>query len=112
MKLISFLLGLISAAFAQTNDALTINTTQQVTFTATAEGTAPLTWQWLKNGTPIAGATSNTYVITSAALSDGGVYRARASNSAGSAESNAITINVVTPIAPPRNVVISVLVER
>jgi hypothetical protein len=112
MKLISFLLGLISAAFGQTNDALTINTTQQVTFTATAEGTAPLTWQWLKNGTPVAGATNNTYVITSAALSDGGVYRARASNSAGSAESNAITINVVTPIAPPRNVVISVLVER
>ena len=112
MKLISFLLGLISAAFGQTNDALTINTTQQVTFTATAEGTAPLTWQWLKNGSPISGATSSTYVITSAALSDGGVYRARASNSAGSAESNAITINVVNPIAPPRNVVISVLVER
>jgi len=112
MKLISLLVALFSSAVAQTNDALTINTTQQVTFTATADGTAPLTWQWLKNGTPIAGATSNTYVITSAALSDGGVYRARASNSAGSAESNAITINVVNPIAPPRNVVISVLVER
>jgi len=112
MKLISFLLGLISAAFGQTNDALTINTTQQVTFTATAEGTGPIAWQWLKNGSPISGATSSTYVITSAALSDGGVYRARATNSAGSAESNTISINVVTPIAPPRNVVISVLVER
>ena len=112
MKLISFLLGLISAAFGQTNDALTINTTQQVTFTATADGTGPMAWQWLKNGSPISGATSSTYVITSAALADGGVYRARASNSAGSAESNAITINVVNPIAPPRNVVISVLVER
>jgi hypothetical protein len=112
MKLVALLLALFSSAFAQTNDALTINTTQQVTFTATAEGTAPLTWQWLKNGTPLAGATSNTYVITSAALSDGGVYRARATNSAGSAESNTISINVVTPIAPPRNVVISVLVER
>jgi len=112
MKLISFLLGLISAAFGQTNDALTINTTQQVTFIATADGTAPLTWQWLKNGTAIPGATSNSLVLTSAALSDAGAYRVRATNAGGSAESNTISINVVTPVAPPRNVVISVLVER
>ena len=112
MKLVALLLALFSSLVAQTNDALTVNTTQQVTFTATADGTGPLTWQWLKNGTAISGATSSTYVITSAALADGGVYRVRASNSAGSAESNAITINVVNPVAPPRNVVISVLVER
>lgn len=112
MKRLLLALALVSSLVAQTNDALTINTTQQVTFTATAEGTAPLTWQWLKNGSPISGATSNTYVITSASLADAGVYRARATNSAGSAESNTISINVVTPIAPPRNVVISVLVER
>jgi hypothetical protein len=112
MKRLLLVLALFSSAVAQTNDALTINTTQQVTFTATADGTGPMAWQWLKNGSPISGATSSTYVITSAALSDGGVYRARATNSAGSAESNTISINVVTPIAPPRNVVISVLVER
>jgi hypothetical protein len=112
MKRLLLALALVSALVAQTNDALTVNTTQQVTFIATAEGTAPVTWQWLKNGLPIAGATSNSYVISSATLSDAGSYRARATNAGGSAESNTITINVVTPIAPPRNVVISVLVER
>jgi hypothetical protein len=112
MKRLLLVLALFSSAVAQTNDALTVNTTQQVTFIATADGTAPLTWQWLKNGTAIPGATSNSLVLTSAVLSDAGAYRVRATNAGGSAESNTISINVVTPVAPPRNVVISVLVER
>lgn len=31
------------------------------TFTVTANGTAPLAYQWRKNGTPLAGATAATY---------------------------------------------------
>lgn len=40
MKRLLLALALFSSAVAQTNDALTVNTTQQVTFIATAEGTA------------------------------------------------------------------------
>ena len=106
--LASFLLAV--TASAQTSDLLTVNTGQQMAFSATAEGTPPLTWQWLKNGVAIAGATNATFTIASAATTDSGTYRARATNSAGNAESNALTINVVVPVIAPKNVVASVVV--
>jgi hypothetical protein len=104
----SFLLAV--TASAQTSDLLTVNVGQQIAFSATAEGTPPLTWQWLKNGVAIAGATNASYTIASAATTDSGTYRARATNSAGNAESNALTINVVVPVVAPKNVVASVVV--
>jgi hypothetical protein len=106
--LASFLLAV--TASAQTSDLLTVNTGQQMAFSATAEGTPPFTWQWLKNGVAIAGATNASYTVASAATTDSGTYRARATNSAGNAESNALTINVVVPVIAPKNVVASVVV--
>jgi hypothetical protein len=110
MKRLLASLLLVATAFAQTGDTLTVNVGQQMAFSATAEGTPPLTWQWLKNGVAIAGATNASYTIASAATTDSGTYRARATNSAGNAESNALTINVVVPVIAPKNVVVSVLV--
>jgi hypothetical protein len=106
--LASFLLAV--TASAQTSDLLTVNVGQQIAFSATAEGTPPLTWQWSKNGVAIAGATNATYTIASAATTDSGTYRAKATNSAGNAESNALTINVVVPVVAPKNVVASVVI--
>jgi hypothetical protein len=110
MKRILASLLLVATAAAQTGDTLTVNTGQQMAFSATAEGTPPLTWQWSKNGTPIAGATNATYTIASAATTDSGTYRAKATNSAGTADSNALVINVVVPVVAPRNVVASVVI--
>lgn len=110
MKRILASLLLAVTASAQTSDLLTVNVGQQMAFSATAEGTTPFTWQWLKNGVAIAGATNATYTIASAATTDSGTYRARATNSAGNAESNALTINVVVPVVAPKNVVASVVV--
>jgi hypothetical protein len=110
MKRILASLLIAATAAAQTGDTLTVNVGQQMAFSATAEGTTPLTWQWLKNGVAIAGATNASYTIASAATTDSGTYRARATNSAGSAESNALTINVVVPVIAPKNVVASVLI--
>jgi hypothetical protein len=110
MKRILALLLLAVPSVAQTGDTLTVNTGQQMAFSATAEGTPPLTWQWLKNGTPIAGATNATYTIPSATTTDSGTYRAKATNSAGSADSNALVITVVVPVVAPKNVVASVVV--
>jgi hypothetical protein len=106
--LASFLLAV--TASAQSSDLLTVNVGQQIAFSATAEGTPPLTWQWLKNGVAINGATNATYTVASAATTDSGTYRARATNSAGNAESNALTINVVVPVIAPKNVVASVVI--
>jgi hypothetical protein len=47
----------------------------KATFTVTARGTAPFTYQWLKNGTPISGATSASYTTPVLAITDnGGAY--------------------------------------
>jgi hypothetical protein len=110
MKRILASLLLVVTASAQSSDLLTVNVGQQMAFSATAEGTTPFTWQWLKNGVAIAGATNASYTIASAATTDSGTYRARATNSAGNAESNALTINVVVPVIAPKNVVASVVV--
>jgi hypothetical protein len=110
MKRILASLLLVVTASAQSSDLLTVNVGQQMAFSATAEGTTPFTWQWLKNGVAIAGATNASYTIASAATTDSGTYRARATNSAGNAESNALTINVVVPVIAPKNVVASVVI--
>jgi len=110
MNRILTLLLLAVPSVAQTGDTLTVNTGQQMAFSATAEGTPPLTWQWSKNGVAIAGATNATYTIASAATTDSGTYRAKATNSAGSADSNALVITVVVPVVAPKNVVASVVV--
>ena len=46
----------------------TVNVTQAGTFSVAASGTAPLTYQWSKNGAAVSGATSATY--TTAATSN------------------------------------------
>jgi cyclophilin family peptidyl-prolyl cis-trans isomerase len=53
-----------------------------VTFTVTAEGTAPFTYQWFKGTTDIIGANSATYVINSVSSLDTGSYNCRVFNSA------------------------------
>jgi hypothetical protein len=110
MKYLAVILLLAVSSFAQVGDTLTVNVGQQMAFSATAEGTPPLTWQWSKNGVAIAGATNAAYTIASAATTDSGTYRAKATNSAGSADSNALVINVVVPVVAPKNVVASVVV--
>ena len=49
---------------------------QAATFSISATGTG-LTYQWLKNGAEIAGATSSTYGIASAQTADAGTYSVR-----------------------------------
>ena len=63
-------------------------------FSVTATGTSPLSYQWRKNAINISGATSSTYVIPSATESDEGNYSVVVSNSAGSVTSNDATLTV------------------
>jgi pectate lyase len=70
-------------------------------FSVTASGTAPLSYQWVHDGKDIAGATGTTYTLASAAASDEGSYTVRVSNAAGSATSSAATLTVTAvPVEP------------
>jgi Carbohydrate esterase, sialic acid-specific acetylesterase/Immunoglobulin I-set domain len=66
----------------------TVAELQPASFSVTATGTAPLSYQWRRNGTPIAGATSATLTMTAALAADHGArYSAVVTNSAGSVTS-------------------------
>src|SRR5208337_5367764 len=62
---------------------------QKATFSVTATRTAPLTYQWQKGGTAIAGATASSYTTPAATAADSGSkFLVVATNSAGSVPSN------------------------
>ena len=74
---------------------------QTATFSATASGTAPLGYQWQKNGAPISGANSASYTTPPTTTQDNGAqFTVVVSNSAGNATSNPATLTV-TPAPLP-----------
>jgi hypothetical protein len=75
---------------------------QSATFSVTASGTAPLTYQWQENGTPIAGATSASYMTPVTTSSDNGLqFRVVVTNSAGSVTSNSASLTVTAAAVAP-----------
>jgi hypothetical protein len=75
---------------------------QAATFSVTATGTAPLSYQWRKNGVNISGATSSSYTTPATTSADTGAkFRVVIANSAGSVTSNAATLTVNTTILAP-----------
>ena len=68
---------------------------QPAAFSIVATGSAPLTYQWQRNGSNIAGAVSLSYTTPAATSADNGApFRVVVSNSAGSATSNSATLTV------------------
>jgi glucose/arabinose dehydrogenase len=76
--------------------SITVSEGNQATFSVTATGTPPLSYQWRKNSVNITGATSSTYTIPSVTTADGGNYSVTVSNSAGTVISNNATLTVTT----------------
>lgn len=80
------------------NQAVTVG--QPATFSVVANGTAPLSYQWQRGITPIAGATTMSYTLNPTSASDNGAqFKVVVSNSAGSATSNPATLTVHAPTA-------------
>jgi uncharacterized protein (TIGR03437 family) len=75
-------------------------TGQSATFTVAATGPSPFGYQWQKNSVDIPGATSSSYTLPNAFLSDNGAtFRAVVTNAFGSAISNNATLTVtIIPI--------------
>jgi hypothetical protein len=79
----------------------TVTAGQTATFTVVAAGTAPLAYQWQKNGVNIAGATATSYTTPATATTDSGsTFRVVVTNTAGTVTSAAATLTVNPAPAP------------
>jgi len=79
----------------------TVTVGGQATFSVSASGTGPFSYQWQRNNANIAGATSSIYSFSPVATSDNGAtFRCLVSNSAGTTPSRAATLTV-TSNQPP-----------
>jgi len=73
------------------------------TFTVTAAGTAPLMFQWQKNGAPIPGATASSYTTPATVQTDdGSTFLVVVSNAVGSMSSAGAKLKVASGTAQPR----------
>jgi hypothetical protein len=79
--------------------SLTLNPGTLATFSVTATGTAPLTYQWQKNGAPITGGTAVTFSIPSVQASDAASYSVVVNNPVGSVTSGTATLSLNTPVS-------------
>jgi hypothetical protein len=89
----------------------TVNLGQIAAFSVTATGTAPLNYQWRKNGTAITGATASTYSIPPAAAGDNGAqFSVVVSNGFGTVPSANAILTVNEPpiiVAQPQNATVN-----
>lgn len=71
-----------------------VSVDDSVTFSVTASGTPPLTYQWYKGSTPIDLAITSSYTIPSAQVSDDGNYSVKVRTVAGGITSSTATLTV------------------
>jgi hypothetical protein len=69
-----------------------------VSFSVTASGTAPLSFQWSKDGKSMSGATNATYSIAAVQAVDAGSYTVIISNPGGSVTSASANLTVNAPV--------------
>ncbi len=96
--IVSFVL-FYCAVFLLTQDARGATATtvpgKAVTISVVADGTAPFSYQWVKDGTDILNATANPLLIPIVSSADSGVYTVKVSNAAGSTVSDGAILTVI-----------------
>ncbi len=76
---------------------------ESATFTVTANGTAPISYQWSENGVQVAGATSASYITPPVSLAAGGYTSIGSFAVTLSNVVNSVTSNAATLTAGPRS---------
>jgi DNA-binding beta-propeller fold protein YncE len=91
----------IPPSFASQPANVTSDPGQGATFSVTANGTAPFTYQWRRNGIAISGATNSSLVIAGVQAVNAGVYSVAVTNVVGTAVSTGgtLTVNVAPTVA-------------
>jgi hypothetical protein len=79
---------------------LTVYSGQTAQWSVWVDGSPPFVYQWLKDGTNLAGATSATLTITNAQASDAGNYSLQVTNTEGSLLSTNALLTVLQSSAP------------
>ena len=94
--------GALAAPYVTTQPSgQTVDVGQTATFSVNATGSAPLNYQWNKNGTAISGATSSSYTTPVTTISDDGAqFTALVSNKMGSVSSSPVSLHVRRQVAP------------
>jgi alpha-tubulin suppressor-like RCC1 family protein len=82
-----------------TNTVAAVGST--ASFSVTANGTAPLTYQWSFNGTNLVGATNATLTLPNVQQAQAGNYVVLVTNFLGVATSSNATLSVFVPASPP-----------
>lgn len=86
-------------AIAASPSSQTATVGEAVTFSVLATGAPVPSYQWLKNGAPLAGATADTLVLSAVTTADAGDYSVRVMNVAGEAVSDAARLVVDRALA-------------
>lgn len=85
----------VAPVITQQPQSISVSSGGSATFTVAASGSPAPAFRWQRNGVDIAGAAGSQYTINNVSSADNGAsFRAIASNSAGSATSNAATLTV------------------
>ncbi len=80
--------------------SVSVTTGSSASLSVTASGDGVLTYQWKKDGTDVAGATTATYAVSATSSSSAGSYTGVVSNFLGSVTSSAATLTVNAAPAP------------
>jgi hypothetical protein len=81
--------------------SVTVSEGSQIALAVSADGSSPLSYQWFKGNSELAGRTAATLVIASSVMSDAGAYRVRVTNPYGSIDSDPATVVVQTSSTAP-----------
>jgi len=75
----------------------TVSAGTNVTFTVTATGSAPLSYQWRRNETNLPGATSASLTLSNVQSANAGSYSVRVTNAFGAATSSNAVLTILAP---------------